>query len=94
MSRSSSPIRAAKRAAFRRRSRRAAFTVAHAGASWRLVRAQLGGGGFGVTGYQSEPVRGSLEWAHDVDEGFTPATARDRRWALSILTTPNAARAA
>ena len=40
------------------------------------------------------PAPGSVEWAHDVADGFTVASSRDRRWALSILTTPNAARAA
>lgn len=31
------------------------------------------------------PAPGSVEWAHDVLDGFTPATSRDRRWARSIL---------
>ena len=91
MSRSATQQRAAKRAAFRRRSRRAAFTVAHAGAAWRLVRAQLGGGGFGVTGFQPEPVRGSLEWAYDVIDGFTPAAHPDDVDAaleIALLATP------
>ena len=91
MSRSESLARQAARAAFKRRSRRVAFTVAHAGAVWRLVRAQLVGGGFGVTGHQSEPVRGSLEWAYDVIDGFTPAAHPDDVDAaleIALLATP------
>ncbi len=91
MSRSGSVTRLAARAAFKRRTRRAAFTVAHAGAVWRLVRAQLDAGGFGRSGYQNEPVRGSLEWAYDVIDGFTPAAHPDDVDAaleIALLATP------
>lgn len=83
MSRTYSLARVLARAATKRRTRRIYFTAWQSGPAHGLVKSQLGktrGARF-----IPPPVPGSLEWAHDVLDLFTPSTTEHKRIAAEIV---------
>jgi len=83
MSRTYSLARVLARASTKRRTRRVSFTAWCAGPAHGLVKSQLGK--TRDCRPYPVPVPGSLEWAHDVLDLFTPSTTEHKRIAAEII---------